>query len=116
MVAVIDDDGQHALRFPCRFGDGCCPHTGEDRGDDEGAPAAGRILDHRLEFGPRGEIDAFAQWPISVRSSAFILTPRATFCATRPRDWAKEMAVLRFVMTLRRIASDLPLSRSSVSN
>jgi hypothetical protein len=23
MVAVIDDDGQHALRFPCRFADGC---------------------------------------------------------------------------------------------
>ena len=23
MVAVIDYDGQHALRFPCRFADGC---------------------------------------------------------------------------------------------
>jgi hypothetical protein len=23
MLAVIDHDGRHALRFPCRFADGC---------------------------------------------------------------------------------------------
>jgi hypothetical protein len=58
----VDESFLEIYICPCEAAEFACPHTGEDRGDDEGAPAAGRILDHRLEFGPRGEIDAFAQW------------------------------------------------------